>query len=430
MKTAVKTNVFMVLAALFLLLLRFSPTAALAAPLPERKGARSAWSTDIDRSVYADAADYDNGPCQVETLRIGLNYGDTAVREAEFSVPSGEGFSIGFYGDDRNFVKIAETEESDVVFSAEDGLVRIESEDRAPIYEQERGGPPPAVAPQEEDGLTRYGEDSFRGGFECLPAPDGLLTVINVVGLEDYVKGVIPYEMGPDWPYEALKAQALCARTYAAYRVNEFEDQGFDLTGDTRSQVYRGVGWASGTTDSAVDSTAGQFVRYRGGICEVYYFAADGGATEDGACVFGSSRPYLTGKADPFEAAQGSPFSEWTVTKSGAQLAQRLRRLGYDIGTVTGIEPEYSWQGNVTVARLSGGEGESVSLSGRECYSALGLNSCRYAVRSEGGDFIFSGSGLGHSCGMSQWGAHAMASVYGYDCEDIIRFYFTGAYIA
>ena len=281
------------------------------------------------------------------------------------------------------------------------------------------------------DGSTWHGGELYRGGFLCRFDAFGGLTVINYVGLEDYVKGVIPYEMNYNWPYEALRAQAVCARTYVVYNQGQYEDQGFDITDDTYSQVYRGLQEANETTDRAVDSTAGQYVRYEGEICEIYYSAADGGATEDGRNVFDADRPYLTGKIDPYEGAVDFSLKTWSIQRSGEAIAARLLWDGIELGPVTGLLPKYSDTGNVIAIRFSDADRNRVWIKGRRCYTILGLNSPHFTVtEDENGGFTFNGGGLGHSCGMSQWGAYAMASVYGYDYEDIIRFYFTGAYIA
>ena len=412
-------------------------TSAFAAPFQSSKGAVAAESTRIDRSTYTDASLYLNAPTEVSTVKIGLSYGGDAVDEAEFINPAGKGFIIGVYGADREFTGVFKVNDSHITVRADDEdrefgqLYICNTKNGAVLYAPKNGKASVAFIPESgSDGLTQYGKDRFRGGFECILGENGRLTVINYVGLEDYVKGVIPYEMSYIWPYEALRAQAVCARTYVVYNLNEYEEQGFDITGDTYSQMYRGVLQADKITDAAVDSTAGQLVRYKGEICEIYYFAADGGATEDGACMFDSDRPYLIGKADPFELAQGSPYDGWTTWRSGDQLAARLNKLGYEIGDITEISPEYSDRGNVISVSLSDEDGNSLYFTGRECYSALGLNSCRYTVEYKKDEFLFYGSGLGHSCGLSQWGAYAMAEDYGYNYDDIIRFYFTGAYIA
>ena len=254
--------------------------------------------------------------------------------------------------------------------------------------------------------------------------------MINCVSLEDYVKGVIPYEMDPLWPLEALRAHAVCARTYVVYNQSAYPEYGFDLNDNTECQVYKGCREANAMTDYAADSTAGQLIRYQGEICEIYYFAADGGSTEDGLHVFQTERPYLCGKQDPFELTIDYPLRAGEVRYDGETLSALLLRRGYEIGTVAEILPEYSETGNVIALSFRDEQGETLRIEDRPCYTSLRLNSCHFSVTKDGGEFVFTGGGLGHSCGMSQWGACAMALNYGCSCDDIIRFYYTGAYIA
>ena len=245
------------------------------------------------------------------------------------------------------------------------------------------------------------------------------------------MKGVVPYEMGGNWPMEAPKAQAVCARTYVVYNQNAYAEQGFDITDDTESQVYRGTAWANEKTDAAVEETRGQLIRYQGEVCQIYYFAADGGATEDGRYAFDAQRPYLLGKRDPFERAMVFPCKSWRVHYTGDEISYNLGYSGYYIGTVVSLEPEYSVMGNVIAMTFVSDSGYRLRLEGRPCYAAFGLNSCRFTIsRGEGGSFVFRGGGLGHNCGMSQWGARAMDEVYGYNYKQILAFYYTGAYVA
>lgn len=486
-------------AVLVLLLPLFSVQASAEAPASGEgiKGSLTAWSTDLDKSAYADGSRYENEPPQVETVKIGLAYEDSSVWEASFTNTSGGGFQIGVYGEDRAFIPLAETRESEILITGTAGMrwhilldgefdTQAQAADLASFYggftriiggkyralygsygsrdaaendltdnllpgvlyspddpclqiQTARGETLFSIGQEQRsiallpagESMTGYGGDIYRGGFKCLLGEDGRLTVINYVNLEDYVKGVLPYEMSQGWPYEALRAQAVCARTYVVYHLDEYSDQGFDITADTYSQVYRGVLEADESTDLAVDSTAGQYVRYKGQICQIYYFAADGGATEDGKNVFEADKPYLTGKPDPFEEALNFSLKTWSEKKSGEYLSARLALDGYDLGPVLEVRPEYSDTGNVIAMTFADGDGNSVRIEGRRCYTILRLNSPRFTVTGgDGEDFLFTGGGLGHSCGMSQWGAYAMAAVYGYDYEDIIRFYFTGVYIA
>ncbi|MBQ6403792.1 MAG: SpoIID/LytB domain-containing protein [Oscillospiraceae bacterium] len=391
------------------------------------KGIVPACSTQLDTNAGADAERYENVPVDLDVVAIGLRYGKNAVSYAEFFCNAGTGFQIGSYDAERRFHEHTRT--------GANWLEAYRSEDKIVLsgwnyYEEFDAAQGVAIHPC--SGTTAFRGDSYRGGIRLTPWEDDTLIVTNFVGLEDYVKGVIPYEMSSFWPYEALRAQAVCARTYVVYNhfhPDKYVEYDFDLTGDTESQVYRGVAYATEYTDQAVESTEGQYVRYRGEVCEIYYFASDGGKTEDGKNVFGSDRPYLAGKTDPFEDAVDYTGRSWTAYRDGWELSSRLHLNEVELGVVAEFEPVYSELGNVIAVRYLDENGESVVLTGRDSYAFVGLSSCRFHVQKEENVFVFTGSGWGHSCGMSQWGARAMAEVYGYSCEDIIRFYYTGAYV-
>lgn len=279
------------------------------------------------------------------------------------------------------------------------------------------------------EGEARLRDDIYRGGIELLRTSSGAYTVINYVGIEDYVKGVLPYEVGGNWPLDSLKAQAACARTYAINNVNAYIDDGFDVRADTYSQVYHGVSGTTESTNIAADETAGKFVRYEGVICRVYYMSSDGGATESGANVFGERREYLTGVEDSYELAEDYYNKSWSETKSEAALLSRLNRFGYELSDIESITPVLSESGNVIAIEFASSGGETVTVDKTDCYMVPGLNSIRFNVEKLDAAFKFSGSGWGHNCGMSQWGAYSMAANFGFDCNAIIDFYFSGAYI-
>ena len=248
------------------------------------------------------------------------------------------------------------------------------------------------------------------------------LTLVNFVGLEPYVKGVTPYEMSSGWPLEALKAQAVCARTYVASHMNGSPANGFDVTGTTTSQVYYGTLDASANSDRAVDETAGKFVRYEGKLCETFYFAADGGATEDSENVWVTAVPYLRGVGDPYETASTDPgfyCKSWSTSVSRAAVGD-ISITYTPIGnamTVTVGDKTYSKDGVRTFL---------TSVCG------LRYNSRHFTVEYDAASDAYSvvGGGYGHNCGMSQWGAKAMAQEHGKTYEEIISFYYTGAYVA
>lgn len=408
-----------------------------ATSIRERKGYVPAEAPWLDRETYADGSVYENPPTDVENVRIGLCFGEKAAEYCEFENTNEKGFSIGVYDWQRHFVEYLTTDYDylTVIYSdvEEEGLLVLGGEEQECVYQS---GADATVAIQPIGGEILFRDNCYRGGFECCKTYDNRMIVVNCVGLEDYVKGVVPYEMAVGWPKEALKAQAVCARTYVVYNQNQYAEYGFDLTDGALCQVYSGTGGANWWTDQAVDETRGELVRYKGEICEIYYSAGDGGATEDGRYIFDAERPYLCGKVDPFEAAEDYYYSSWSQIYDGDDIRLKLLvkqnylEMTIDLETIVKLEPEYSALGNVIAITFVDENGKSLRIEGRKCYTALGLPSCHFQLTQGEGSFRFKGSGLGHNCGMSQWGAKAMDEVYGYDYNDIIRFYFTGAYIA
>ncbi len=368
-----------------------------------------------------------------QTMMIGLCYANERVPEAQFRNKNGGSFYIGYYDEDRKFqTQLQLNPDSIRVRPAKDqASLEIYDGDGKNLLYAASECLELSLLPTEgsEQGRTEFMEEHYRGGFTCR-LEDGLLTVINYVALEDYVKGVLPYEMGSSWHYEALKAQAVCARNYAVYPRDDFKAYGFDLSDDVYAQVYRGLLWSDAITDQAVEDTSGQLLRYEGRICEVYYYSSNGGATENGGLLFDSEEPYLKGKLDPYEGAIDYPLKDWTIVYKEKELLKVLQARGCEIQSLALLEPRYSSRGNVVSVSLTDKDGNRFRLDGREAYTTLGLNSCRYTLSVEEGKYVFSGSGWGHSCGMSQWGAQAMASVYDYTYEEILGFYFTGAYVA
>lgn len=337
-----------------------------------------------------------------------------------------------------------------------------------------------------EKAVTWFRGYRYYGGFEYQRTADGKLCVINVVNIEDYVKCVIPWEMDSDWPAEALKAQAVCARTYAATQ-QKHSAQGFDICATTHCQVYQGTAKCSSHSDAAVDQTAGQYLYYNGRIVEeAVYYSSNGGASEDSANVWNEEIPYLKGKIDPYEAHVSSRVAKysWSTTYTASELTQLLSSKGYRVGTVknayvsalTDTGNVYSVTfvgsaGNVTVSRetcrtllnlrsqrftINGGsgtqysvnqDGSRVTLAGASVISGGGTISALSGAdgvciltsngvvaleekqqQTAADQFVIAGTGNGHNVGMSQWGAYAMADL-GYSYRDILQFYYTGVTI-
>ena len=251
------------------------------------------------------------------------------------------------------------------------------------------------------DGQGRTAETWFRfykyrGGFEYPRVTGGKLSVVNVVDLEDYVKGVIPYEMSGSWPVEALAAQAICARTYVSAASKHRVSQGFDVCNTTDCQVYYGRGNStsgpSARSDAAVDETAGLCLYYNGKLIEAVYFSSDGGATEDAKNVWGGDVAYLLGKADPYEELVSIPGYRYTTTYTPAQLTWVLQNSGYSIGTIQNVYvSEFTAQGNVYKVTFVDTAGKTLTVKGDKCrtifYSSTynkSVKSLRFTINGQG----------------------------------------------
>src|SRR5258706_154551 len=155
---------------------------------------------------------------------------------------------------------------------------------------------------------VRFNDKPFRGKIEVFANTRGALTVVNVIGIEDYVRGVVPNELS--YPaIEALKAQAIAARTYALKNRGQFASEGYDLLPTTRSQVYRGLTSETSITSRAVDETRGVIATYNGEPINALYTSTCGGRTADAENIFNDSVPYLRGRECAAESkAALSPF--------------------------------------------------------------------------------------------------------------------------
>ena len=224
-------NVFRTAAALLLAFMLLFPTLPRAfAAEPEsfpREGVTAAEGPWLDEDLYADGSVYENPPTDVRAVRIGLRYGSSAEYSYEFYSPAG--FDVGYYDGDRWFFAEQYVDAATVVMSFAEGgdLCLADAEDGSVVYQVPVNGHICMTSPA---GYTYLGGNSYVGGFDCFVNDDGRITVVNCVELEDYVKGVVPYEMAAGWPIEALKAQAVCARTYVVYNQDEYAPYGFDIT--------------------------------------------------------------------------------------------------------------------------------------------------------------------------------------------------------
>jgi stage II sporulation protein D len=174
------------------------------------------------------------------------------------------------------------------------------------------------------DVTTLGGVGSYRGVLSFAPTLLKGISVINAVGLDAYLQGVVPAESPASWPAEALKAQAIAARTYA---ITTAKSADFDHYADTRSQVYKGVGIETASTNQAVADTRGQIVTYNGQPVVTYFFSTSGGRTEavENTTLGTEPKPWLQSVEDEFDGV--SPRHRWTIKLTVKSAAHKLGGL-------------------------------------------------------------------------------------------------------
>ncbi|WP_024118682.1 SpoIID/LytB domain-containing protein [Thermus thermophilus] len=258
----------------------------------------------------------------------------------------------------------------------------------------------------------------YRGGLVAR-VEGGRLLLVNVLPLEDYLLGVLPAEMPASFPEEALKAQAVLARTFAVRRLNPLAS--YDLCATEACQVYLGLSAETPRHERAVRATEGRVLSYAGQVASALYHADSGGMTAGSEEVFQKALPYLRPRPDPY--AKG-PKSVWQQAVRPEEAARALRALGY---APRGDDPpqvlEKSPSGRAWRVRLLG-----VEVRGPEAQRLLRLMGLPSAMAEFQG-WLALGRGAGHGVGLSQWGAKGMAE-RGYGYREILGHYFPGTLLS
>lgn len=330
------------------------------------------------------------------------------------------------------------------------------------------------------------GERQYRGRIEIGRYGKEGLTAVNSIKIEEYLYGILPSEMPASFPKEALKAQAVAARSFAYYNrdnANKYPKDPYDLCDTISSQVYKGYTAEDSICNSAVNETKNKKVYYNNKLISTNFFSSSGGHTEDSENVWSAS-PYLRGVPDTYEIGNG--MKSWIVELSSEKVKELLAKKSTNIGDIIDIIPiEYTNSGRVKELKFIGTEGEKI-VSRLDARTWLGLNSSKYKIVSnnlpapkkvkamssdnaikdinikdlnvingnnviskpadkleqiltiseenvdciplinaEEHQFMFFGQGYGHAVGMSQIGAKGMA-LSGYLYDEIIKYYYTG----
>jgi len=257
------------------------------------------------------------------------------------------------------------------------------------------------------------------GKLRLMPRAGGF-DVVNVAPLEAYVASSVASETPARWPAEALRAQAVVARSYALHERARRANEPFDLEGSVISQRYA-VGAVPESARNAARATAGQVLVFAGRPILAAFHSSSGGATASAAEVWGKDISYLHSVSSPDDAA---PDYFWSYEIALPDLAAALREAGYAPGRVDAVTvSERSPSGRVLRVRVG-----ELELAGRDLREVLGgraLRSAKFVARSDGDRVRFLGSGSGHGVGLCQWGAHELAR-QGRSYRQILAHYYPG----
>ncbi len=316
----------------------------------------------------------------------------------------------------------------------------------------------------------------YRGSIVVIRQNSSDMTVVSKIGMNEYLYSVTPSEIPASSGMEALKTQAVCARTYAVENINRHASMGFSLCNSQHCQVYKGVSWEYESTNQAVDETDKQVLTYNGKIITAVYSASCGGATEDVQYVWGSPYPYLKSVKDPY-----CKEVSWEVPLNLVQIKETLSAKGYDFGELQSVEvTERTPAGRVLKLKVTGSKMTKVfereqartilglksqfydivsqntfriltgsgylywDLTGREMMTANGIanitgtmvpvltvengNAVTKNLSILSSEFVIKGEGNGHGVGMCQNGAMGLAA-NGYTYEQILKHYYNGVEI-
>ena len=221
-------------------------------------------------------------------------------------------------------------------------------------------------------GTLTLGGKGYRGELRAT-ATQKTLQIIDVVGLDAYLLGVVAGEMPKEWPPAALQAQAVAARSYAL--ASRVKNRPFDLYSDPRSQVYYGVGSESPATTAAVKATRGEILTYDGKVATTFYYSSSGGRTASSEDVFGLVTPYLQSRDDPWDTL--SPFHRWPTRSFTAAALGQAFGLSAPVVDVEVVPTPSGRPASVTLVKKTGAR---VLLSAADVRARLGLRSTAFRL--------------------------------------------------
>ncbi len=286
------------------------------------------------------------------------------------------------------------------------------------------------IVPKKPETLV-VGTRAYRGSLDIIPNADGSMTLVNDLPIEDYLAGVVTAEMFFYWPAEALKAQAVIARTYTIALLLEHEQAAprpewdMESTGLTH-QEYQGLAGEHPRGIEAVQATAGQILTWNGKVFRTYFHSTCGGHTEACGLVWDDypTIPPLAGVA--CDTCKASKYYQWTETIASADIEAAMHRTGRNVGALRDLVfADTNGDGHMDVVTVVGTRA-SVTMKGNDFRLAVGpgvLKSMFFIAKRSDRSWEFTGHGWGHGAGLCQYGAKGLADL-GRTYDAIVKFYY------
>jgi len=271
-------------------------------------------------------------------------------------------------------------------------------------------------------------------------APNAYITVVNVLPFEEYLKGVVPSEMPASWAPEALKAQAIAARTYAFYELTTFvsaadpnitaEESGAQFDDTVTYQAYLGLKNTTAATDKAVEETSSQVMVHQGKVVKAYFSADSGGHTENAENVWDKYYPYIIGKPEIYPAGS-IPGTDWTFTFAVNEVETRLINnnllpAGSNITNIRIDQADLYPSTRPSFVTLTLAGNVTKKIRAVDFSFAMRIKSAWIKISTKNGSATITGKGFGHGAGMNQWGARVMVDKFNKTFVEILKFYYTG----
>ncbi len=288
-----------------------------------------------------------------DCVKVGIKYGAKAVISS--ILYCNEGFSIGVNNEGKYSENMPISGYTSLVVTNERGIITVKAEDGTLISSDiGRNGVIMPFHYQDSNYTITIDGIQYRGGATYFANNDGTLNVINYISIDDYVKGVLNSEMNYKNPIEALKAQAVTARSFVLGNMHKHESSGFDICDGTDCQVYKGYSDEHAETNKAADETSGIRMYFEGKPATVYYHKNSGGYTQNIKDVWGSNANYLVAVKDNY-----SPEYNWVKEISFSDIESKLIKQGINIGLVNSVEiAERNQTGAVSILKINGSFGQ------------------------------------------------------------------------